>query len=106
LGLSLRKGLVSQLERLFLHLLKWRHDLAQDPRRLWHLSILDARHEISQDLAMSPSLQGFPAERLADAYRYARRVVAIETDLPQATFPETCPWTIEQVLDDAFLPEG
>jgi Domain of unknown function DUF29 len=106
LGVSIRKGLVSQLERLLLHLLKWRYDPAQDPRRLWQLSILDARHEISKDLAMNRSLQRFPAERLADTYRYARRVAAIETDLPQATFPEACPWTIEQVLDDAFLPGG
>ena len=25
--------------------------------------------------------------------RYARRVAAIQTDLPLATFPEACPWS-------------
>ena len=104
-GGSIRKGLVSQLERLLLHLLKWRYDPAEEPRRLWRLSILDARHEISKDLATNRTLLGFPAERLADAYRYARRVAALETELPLVTFPDACPWTIDQVLDEDFLPE-
>src|SRR6267142_1516169 len=106
LGRSVQKGLVSQLERLLAHLLKWCYDPATDPRRLWRLSILDARHEISKDLATNRTLRGFPAERLADAYRYARRVAAIETELPLATFPEACPWPLDQVLDDDFWPEA
>lgn len=105
LGRSIRKGLESQLERLLVHLLKWRYDPAQDPRRLWRLSILDARHEIGKDLAENRTLRGFPAERLAGAYRYARRVAAVETDLPPVTFPEGCEWTVEQVLDEDFWPE-
>jgi Domain of unknown function DUF29 len=105
LGASVRKGLVSQLERLLAHLLKWRYDSATDPRRLWRLSILDARHEISKDLATNRTLREFPAERLADAYRYARRVAALETELPLVTFPDACPWTIDQILDEDFLPE-
>ncbi len=28
-----------------------------------------------------------------------------ETGLPLVTFPEACPWTVEQVLDEDFLPE-
>jgi hypothetical protein len=104
-GGSIRKGLVSQLERLLLHLLKWRYDPAEEPRRLWRLSILDARHEISKDLATNRSLRDYPAERLADAYHYARRVVVLDTELPLAIFPEACPWTVAQVLDEEFLPE-
>ena len=105
LGRAVRKGIGSQLERLLLHLLKWQYDPATDPRRLWRLSILDARHEIGKDLATNRTLHGFPAERLADAYRYARRVAALETDLPPVTFPDACEWTVAQVLDEEFLPE-
>ena len=36
LGRSIGKGLESQLERLLVHLLKWRYDPAQDPRRDAH----------------------------------------------------------------------
>jgi hypothetical protein len=93
------------LERLLVHLLKWRYDPAQDPRRLWRLSLLEARHEISKGLATNRTLCGFPAERLADAYRYARRVAALEAELPLVTFPDAYPWTIDQVLDEDFLPE-
>jgi hypothetical protein len=32
------------------------------------------------------------------AYARARPVAAEETGLPLETFPETCPWTAEQVL--------
>jgi hypothetical protein len=45
------------------------------------------------------------SERLADASRHARGDAAIDTGLPLATFPEVCPWTIAQVLDDDFWPE-
>jgi hypothetical protein len=30
---------------------------------------------------------------------------ADETGLPLATYPETCPWVPEQVLEADFLPE-
>jgi hypothetical protein len=106
LGRAVRKGIGSQLERLLLHLLKWQYDPATDPRRLWRLTIRHARREIADELAENRSLHGYPAERLAEAYRHAREDAADETALPLETFPETCPWGIAQVLDEDFLPEG
>jgi hypothetical protein len=41
---------------------------------------------------------------LAREYRTARIVAADETKLPERNFPKTCPWTIEQVLDEGFSP--
>jgi hypothetical protein len=105
LGRAVRKSIGSQLERLLLHLLKWQYDPATDPRRLWRLSIRHARREIADDLAENRSLHGYPAERLADAYRHAREDAVDETGLPPATFPEACPWPLAQVLDEDFLPE-
>jgi Domain of unknown function DUF29 len=106
LGANIQHAITSQLERLLLHLLKWRYDPAQDPRRGWRVSILDARHEIAKHLRRNPSLRDYPAQEFPDAYRYARRVAALETDLPLDTFPEACPWTVDQVLDEDFLPEA
>jgi hypothetical protein len=106
LGKSDRRALVSHLDRLLLHLLKWRYDPARDPRRGWQLSIRHARREIAELLADNRSLHGYPAERLADAYRHARGDAAIDTGLPLATFPEACPWKPTQVLDEDFWPEG
>jgi hypothetical protein len=29
-----------------------------------------------------------------------------EIDPPLETFPETCPWTLAQIMDGDFLPEA
>ena len=39
------------------------------------------------------------------AAKNARREAAAETGLPAATFPEACPWTVEQLLDEGFWPD-
>src|ERR671927_1084518 len=62
LGRAVRKGIGSQLERLLLHLLKWRYDPATDPRRLWRLSIRRARREIVEELSEKRSFDNHPAE--------------------------------------------
>jgi hypothetical protein len=105
LGRAVRKSLGSQIERLLLHLLKWRYDPATDPRRHWRVTIRHARREIADDLAENQTLHGYPAERLALAYRHAREDAADETGLSLATFPAACPWSIAQVLDADFWPE-
>jgi hypothetical protein len=106
LGSNHRYAIESQLERLLLHLLKWRYDPAREPRRLWRLSIRHARREIAKRLADSPSLRKHPGRYLTTAYRHAREDAADETGLTMATFPEACPWTVAQVLDENFWEEG
>jgi Domain of unknown function DUF29 len=104
LGRSERYAIESQLERLLLHLLRWCYDPAQRPRRGWRLTIEHARREIGK--RATGALQAYPAQYLATAYRYARRDVTLQTGRPPATFPEICPWTVAQVLDEDFLPEA
>ena len=106
LGRAVRKGIGSQLQRLLLHLLKWQYDPATDPRRLWRLSIRHARQQIADDLAENRSLQNHPAERLSLAYRRARLDAVDDTGLDLETFPEVCLWTIEQILNENFLPQA
>jgi Domain of unknown function DUF29 len=91
LGKSDRHAIVSHLECLLLHLLKWGHDPAREPHHGWQLTIRHARREIAHLLADNRSLHSYPAERLADAYRHARGNAAIDTGLPLATFAEVCP---------------
>jgi hypothetical protein len=93
-------------ERLLVHMLKWRYDPGQSPRRGWRVTIRHARREIAKRFGDSPSLRNHLAWYLATAYRHAREDAADETDLPLATFPEACPWPLAQVLDDAFWPEA
>ncbi|HEX9872515.1 MAG TPA: DUF29 domain-containing protein [Candidatus Tectomicrobia bacterium] len=106
LGQSIENAIESHLERLLLHLLKYRYDPAQEPRRGWRLTIRQARREIAKLVRKNPGLQHHPARYLVSAYRYAREDAPDDTALPVATFPDACPWTITQVLDENFLPEA
>jgi hypothetical protein len=104
LGKSDRRAIESHLERLLLHLLKGCFDPARDPRRVWQLSARHARREIAKLTRDSPSLRDHPAHSLTDAYRHARGDAAIDTGLPLVTFPDACPWSITQVLEEDFWP--
>jgi hypothetical protein len=106
LGRSDRRAIVHQLERLLLHLLKWRYQPDERERRGrgWLNSILQARHAIAALITESPSLHDYPEQQLTAAYRHARRSAAVQTGLPVATFPESCPWSLNQIQDEDFLP--
>jgi hypothetical protein len=102
---SERKAVRSQLRRLMSHLLKWRYQ-SQRRSQSWQTTIVDARRLLADDLEDSPTMTQ-ELSALADwAYPRARREAAKDTGLPLATFPEVCPWTSEQVLDEDFLPEA
>ena len=89
-----------------MHLLKWRY---QPERRQtghsWADSIREARTQLAAGLsdadAGSPQFHDSAVRR----YRAARREASRQTGLPLATFPEACPWTLGQLLDEAFFPE-
>lgn len=105
LGKSERRGITSQLTRLLLHLLKWQY---QPQRRSdsWLDSITDARTQIDLTIADSPSLQNYPAEQLAESYQRACRQAAQQTKIPLSLFPEVCPYRIDQILAEDWLPEA
>jgi Domain of unknown function DUF29 len=105
LGSNVEHAIESQLERLLLHLLKYRYDPAQRPRRGWRVTIRHARHEIAKHVGRNPGLQHHPAQAFADAYAFARRLAPDATGLRPETFPEACEWALAQVLDEEFWPE-
>jgi uncharacterized protein DUF29 len=103
LGNEQRHAIESHLRVLLLHLLKW----TSQPRRArsWRHSINNARAEIEARLRRNPSLRRELPAYLDWAYAKARRAAADETGLPLATFPEPCPWSLDQLQDENFLPE-
>jgi hypothetical protein len=103
LGRSERYAIESHLQNLLTHLLKWRCDPATAPRRGWRIAIRNARLDIAK--RARGRLQDYPAQYLAMAYLHAREDAADETDLPLTTFPEACPWPVEQVLAPDFWPD-
>ena len=94
-----RRAIGSYLRNVIMHLLKWRY---QPQRRgtSWQGSINAGRDEIDVLLNESPSLNPQLSTLITDEYRRARKQASLETGLPLITFPEECPFTVEQITGD------
>jgi hypothetical protein len=103
LGNSQQHEIESRLNVLIAHLLKWQFQPAKRSNS-WKATLLEQRTQIARIIRRSPSLKGHPASVLADEYEIGRLKASGETTLPLSAFPETCPYTIEQILDPDFLP--
>jgi hypothetical protein len=107
LGKSQQHVLENRLEAVLTHLLKWRYcPMFPDARRGWRLMIREQRRRLARLLHQNPSLRPTVPAVIAESYPHARLMALDETEEPSTTFPETCPWTPEQVLDAEFWPEG
>lgn len=93
----------SRMEVLLAHLLKWEFQPGQRSSS-WKATLFEQRYRIGRLLKESPSLRGRPGETLGGSYVIGRFEAIRETGLPETVFPETCPYTIEQILDPDFLP--
>ncbi|MGK7896063.1 MAG: DUF29 domain-containing protein [Xenococcus sp. (in: cyanobacteria)] len=104
MGRSEKNALESNLIIVFLHLLKWQYQ--PDKRsRSWKSSILEHRRRLHQAFKDSPSLKSFFANIFPECYQYGRKQASIETDLPLKEFPTESSFTIDEVLDEDFLPD-
>ena len=104
MGRSEKRELVSRLRVLLMHLLKWRHQPMLRSKS-WSNTIAAQRDDIVDHLADNPSLKDKLPEVLTSAYRKAILDAAAETGIDSSTFPSTCPWTYDQIMDAAFWPE-
>jgi hypothetical protein len=55
-------------------------------------------------LKENPSFRPTLPEVVAAAYEDAVRVVAVVTKQPRANFPRSCPFTMEQLLNEDYVP--
>jgi hypothetical protein len=107
LGKSQQHALESRLEKLVLHLLKWRYQPGKRLRgQSWRRTILEQRRRIDRLLQQNPSLRPTLPALIEDSYAYIRKRTSLETRLPLTTFPDTCPWGVSQILDDDFWPDA
>jgi hypothetical protein len=105
MGISQLRALESRLTILLAHLLKWQFQ-PQRQTPSWQYTIIEQRKQVKKILKRSPSLKHDFNETLLDAYDSARRYSASETNLELEIFPEQCPYSVEQVLDDNFYPNN
>jgi len=104
MGKNRRRELRSRLRVLVSHLLKWQF---QAPKRStsWASTIIDQREEIADVLEESPSLRRTMSSSLSNVYAGASKIAAVETGIPVQDLPPTCPYSLEQILDESFLPK-
>lgn len=102
-GRGEKKELRSRLEVLLRHLFKW--ELQSERRKSgWYGTIAEQRAQIRYTIEDSPSLRGYPAAHVAEMYRIARMRAASEMGKNVSTIPAICPYDVENILHDEFLP--
>lgn len=104
LGRGEKRILRRLLEGLLTRLLRWQ---TQDGGRsgCWRAATEIWRLRLHQHLAESPSLRATLHEEIARAWPFALYRAIRKTGFGYASFPRSCPWSTEQVLDSAFYPE-
>lgn len=72
------------------------------------MRITSYRTDLDILLGRSPVLRHKMAEDYEEAYQRACQVAADNLGWGEAVtrFPATCPWSVEQILNDNFWPEG
>jgi len=104
MGKRQKQELRSRLTVLFMHLLKWQYQPNLQGKS-WISTIKIQRFEIKNHLIENPSLKSSLDETIKKAWQSALLKAEHETGLDSATFPQECPWTFEQAINDDFWPE-
>jgi hypothetical protein len=105
MGKSNLRELENRFVILIAHLLKWQFQLERQSSS-WRSSMSEQRVQLLRLLRKVPSLKRELQNAIIDAYPDALELAIDETCLPESTFPKTCPYTIEQLLDKHFYPEN
>ncbi len=101
-GKSEQHELANRMVLLLAHLLKWKFQPERQGKS-WKNTINHQRERIHRRLGKMPSLKTAleDEEWWADVWSDAVDMAERETDLD--IFPETCPWTIADILTDGWF---
>lgn len=105
LGKEQRNKVDSYLWQLLIHLLLYAYWESEKNycAKGWSAEIDNFRFELEL-LLKSKTLYNYFLTEIEFIYSKARKQVIKKTELPQDTFPQGCPFTIDQILDPDFLP--
>lgn len=103
MGRSEKNALKSNLEKLLLHLLKWKYQPAKRSNS-WQYSMTEHCLRLLDTFEDSPSLKRYFDEVFDKCYQNSRLLAARETGLDKQTFPEICPFTKADILNPEYLP--
>jgi hypothetical protein len=103
---ALFQAISSYLMQLCEHLLKikyWESDRERG-LRVWKREVINFRLQIQDELESSPSLRSFLQDVFAKQYKNGRKLFLNASELDAKLIPETPDFTLEQVLDEDWLP--
>jgi hypothetical protein len=95
--------LASRFIVLIGHLLKWEYQPTHRSSS-WRSSINEQRLQINRLVRKKPSLKPGLATAITDAYPDAVRLAAKDTYNSTDYFPQECPYSTEQLLNEDFYP--
>jgi hypothetical protein len=97
LGKRDRRALLSQLQRMLMHMIKQRIQPERNGPSC-QSSIADARKQMALLLKDSPSLRVYLQDNLQETYLDAVEMAAIETQVSVDGLPKECPYTLQELL--------
>ena len=103
MGGSEQSEMENRLRVILAHLLKWQAQPAFRSKS-WERTLRTQRRDLERHLKRNPSLHRLLPEALAEQYDDAVTEAIRETGLAESAFPARPPFSIEQVLDQVFLP--
>jgi hypothetical protein len=106
LGKSDKRSISSYLMRLCEHLLKIKYwgSERETCLRAWKLEVRNFRLQVRAILKDSPSLKNHLRENFIAEYQNGRKLFLDNSELDETLIPEQPCFTIEQALDEAWLP--
>lgn len=102
-GKSEKRELASRMAVLLAHLLKWQHQ-PQRQGNSWRRTIKEQRNATAMCIKRTPSLKGELVDPDWWSQVWSDAVARASEETGLADFPESCPWTSDQILDQAWLP--
>lgn len=106
LGREQRRKVNSFLRQLLVHLLLYQYWTTEKAYcgNGWKGEISHFRAELDE-LLLSKTLLNYLTQEFDKIYLKARKIAINKTGLSANIFPDTCPYTVEQVLDSEFFPD-
>jgi Domain of unknown function DUF29 len=104
LSIDRKHAVTSNLVVILKRLLKHQHQPRRRSRS-WLASIAEHRRRVRKEFQHAPSLRGYAREQIEECYQDGRRQALIETGMGPDALPSAPPYTLEQTLDPAFLPD-
>lgn len=112
LGKADKNALESNLMILLGHLLKLiiQKDAPETMKISWYNSVIEHRKRVKKQLNKTPSLKSYLPSVLQESYLDGRDIAIKEgkrasfgVPMPdESEYPDNCPFTIEEILDDNF----